>query len=105
MIIRTSKLKEGVTITEDKGELTLTRTVDIDPVLRANYEARKDDQNGFSKNRSIRRVASVPIETWVDLTKRMPELLLGDKELREKTLDKWLHSDEGKMFWTVNKGV
>lgn len=105
MILRTSKLKEGTVITEDKGKFTLIQSVDIDPVLKANYEAKKDSQNGFSKDKSYRRVASIPIETWVSLTRRMPELLLGDKELREKTLNKWLHSEEGKMFWTVSKGV
>lgn len=105
MIIRTSKLQEGTVITEDKDGLTLHKTVNIDPVLKANYEAKKDGQNGFSKDRSYRRVASIPMETWLDLTRRVPELLIGDKELREKTLAKWLRSEEGKMFWTVEKGV
>ena len=105
MILRSSKLQEGTVLTEDSGELTLTKTVDIDPILKHNYESKKDLSNGFSKDRSYRKVASIPMETWLDLTRRMPELVIGDKELREKTLNKWLKSDEGKMFWSVERGV
>ena len=105
MIIRSSKLQEGTNLTEEGDNLTLTRTIDIDPILRSNYESKKDLSNGFSKDRSYRKVASVPMETWLDLTKKMPELIIGDKELREKTLNKWLRSEEGKMFWSVENGV
>ena len=105
MIIRSSKLKEGTNITEEKGELTLTQTIDIEPTLKANYESKKDLQNGFSKDRSFRKVASIPMGTWLDLIRKMPELIIGDKELKEKMLNKWLRSDEGKMFWSVEKGV
>jgi len=105
MIIRSSKLKEETVLTDDKGKLTLTKTVDIDPILKANYESKKDSQDGFSKDRSYRKVASIPMETWLDLTRRMPEIIIGDKELREKTIRKWLRSDEGKMFWSVEHGV
>lgn len=92
-------------VTEHNGQVVLNRTVDIEPILKANYEAKKDEQNGFSKDRSFRKVASIPFETWIDLTKRFPELILGDKELKEKTLNKWLYSEEGKMFWSVERGV
>ena len=105
MIIRSSRIQEGTTITEEKGEFNLLQTVDIEPVLKANCESKKDLQNGFSKDRSYRKVASIPMETWLALTRKMPELLLGDKELREKTLNKWLRSEEGKMFWSVESGV
>jgi len=105
MIIRSSKLQEGTTITEDRDKITLDKVVDIEPVLAANYFSKKDSQNGFSKDRSMRKVASIPFETWLDLTKRMPELILGDRELREKSMRKWLKSEEGKMFWSVEKGV
>jgi hypothetical protein len=105
MIVRSSKLNEGTTLTEDGDTITLEKAVDIEPVLANNYLSKKDPQNGFSKNRSMRKVASIPFETWIELTRRMPELILGDKELREKTLNKWLRSEEGKMFWSVNHGV
>lgn len=105
MIIRSSKLQEGNTITEKNGEFTLTKVIDIEPYLKANNESKKDLQNGFSVDRSYRKVASIPPEIWFQLTKKMPELVLGDAELREKTLKKWLKSEEGKMFWSVESGV
>lgn len=105
MIIRSSKLREGQTLVENNGEFTLTNTVNIEPILKANYESKKDSQNGFSIDKSYRKVASIPDVVWFQLTKIMPELVTGDKELREKTLKKWLRSDEGKMFWSVEKGV
>lgn len=105
MIIRSNKIQEGTTVTEDSCGLTLTKVVNIEPILKANYESKKDIQNGYSQDHSYRKVASLPMETWIDLTRRMPELLLGDKELREKTLNKWLRSEEGKMFWSVESGV
>jgi len=105
MIIRSSKLQEGSEFTEKNGEFTLTKTIDIDPVLKSNYESKKDLQNGFSKDRSLRKVASIPFETWIALTRKMPELIVGDRELRENTLNKWLRSNEGKMFWSVSSGV
>lgn len=105
MIVRSSKLEEGSELIEENGQFTLLKTVDIEPVLKVNYEFKKDLQNGFSMDRSLRKVASIPFETWIALTRQMPELIAGDKELREKTLNKWLRSQEGKMFWSVTSGV
>lgn len=105
MIIRSSKLQEGTVLTEDKDGIILNKTVDIEPVLKANYEAKKDYQNGFSKDHSIRRIASVPIETWVEWTREEPALVLGDRELRENLLRKKLYKEENKVFWTINQGL
>ena len=105
MIIRSSKLSEGTILTETKNGIELHKTVNIEPVLEANYQARKDIQNGFTKDRNMRRVASIPFETWISWTKEDPGLICGDKELREKLLRKKLHAEENKVFWTVNKGL
>ena len=83
----------------------MQKIVNLEPVLANNYLQKKELNNGFTKDRSMRKIASIPFETWLNLTQRFPELLLGDKELKEKTLNKWLHSEEGKMFWSVEKGV
>ena len=105
MIVNSSRLKEETVLTKDRDEFTLNKSVNIGSVLEANYLSKKDSQNGFSKDKSLRKVASIPFETWIELTRKMPELVLGDKELKEKTLNKWLRSEEGKMFWSVEKGV
>lgn len=103
MILRTNRLQEGTTLTEDKGKLILNRVVNLDDNLKACHELRKDDQNGWTKDRSMRRVASVPFDVWNMWVKQNPELLAGDKELREKTLRKLLY--QYKEYWTVGKGV
>ena len=105
MIIRTNKLSEGTHLKEEDGKLTLTRVTDIDPILQSNFESKKDLNNGFSKDRSYRKIASVSMDTWLGWCKQNPELVVGDKELREKTLKKLLYTDEGKMFWSVEKGI
>lgn len=92
-------------MTENKGQIELQKIVNIEPVLEANYQARKDSQDGFTKDRNMRRVASVPFETWLSWTREEPGLVAGDKELREKLLRKKLYADENKVFWTVNKGL
>lgn len=105
MIIRSSKLSEGNTLEEQGGKIVLTHTENIEPVLEANYASRKDLNNGWSKNRNMRRIASIPFTVWLQWTKQYPELIMGDKELKEKTLRKILKEEEMKQFWTVEKGV
>jgi hypothetical protein len=53
----------------------------------------------------MRRVASVPILTWLEWTKEYPEIMHGDKEIKEKTLRKLLYKEQAKPFWTVGKGL
>ena len=105
MIIRSSRLTEGQTLEEKDGKLILTNSINIDPVLKANYEARKDSKDGYTDGHTMRRVASVPFPTWLVWTRDHPELLIGDKELKEKTLKKLLYQEESRPYWTVGKGI
>lgn len=101
MIIRSNKIQEGTIFTEKDGEFTLTKTVNIDPILKANYESRKDPQNGFSKDKNWRRVLSVPVEVMMMWIREFPEIMSGDKESESKALEKLLKRDENKLFATV----
>jgi hypothetical protein len=105
MIVRSNRLKEGTDISEKNGELILAHTMNIDPILEANYHSKKDEQDGWNKERSMRMVARISPLTWKKWCKEYPEILVGDKELREKTIYKLLYTEEGKKFWTVNSGV
>ena len=105
MIIRSNRLSEGQTLEEKGGKLVLTNTVNIDPVLEANYLDRKDSKDGYTDHHTMRRVASIPLPTWLIWTREYPELLFGDKEIKEKTLRKLLYKEEAKPFWTVGKGL
>jgi hypothetical protein len=105
MIIRTSKLEESTTVTEEKGKLILDKVVNLEPYLQSAKEQRHDVRNGWFKDRSMRKVASIPFEVWHQWTRLHPELIAGDKELREKVLHKLLYQEEAKPFWTVEKGI
>ena len=65
-------LSPGVSgLVQEKGDLVvLTKTVDLEPNLVANHQARQAPGNGFSKGRTLRHVASIPLEIYV----RHPEL-------------------------------
>ena len=105
MIIRTNKLSEGVSIEENKGKIILDRVVNLTPYLEANYHARKDSQNGFSKDRSYRRVMSVPMEVMVEWKKEFPEIFSGDAEAENAALKILRNREENKVFWTVQSGI
>lgn len=106
MIIKSQKITEGTSLVDNNdGQFTLNHAMDISPILEANYHAKKDDQNGWSKDRSMRHVASIDSLTWKNWTDKFPELLVGDRKLRDQTLYKLLYTDEGKQFWTVERGV
>lgn len=103
MILRTNRLQEGVDVKEENGNLVLTRAVNVEPVLEANYHARKDLQNGWSKDRSYRRIGSIDFDVWNELIKRHPEIVCGDSLERDRLILKWLNSDEGRQWKTVDK--
>ena len=106
MIIKSAKITEGTSLVDNNdGKFTLNHAMDITPILEANYHAKKDAQNGWSKDRNMRRVASIDPLTWKKWTQKFPELLLGDRKLRDKTLYNLLYTEEGKQFWTVERGV
>lgn len=101
MIIRTSRLSPGSVVETKKDKFVINHIENIDPVLAHNYEARKDPNQGYSKDRELQKVATVPMLTWLEWTRKFPELVAGDKELREKTLRKLLNK-EFPMFKTIN---
>jgi hypothetical protein len=107
MIIHSNKIQEGMTFTEENGEFTLTRNVNITPLLQANYESRKDPQNGFSKDKNWRRVISVSVETIMQWMREYPEIMSGDHEAEDRALKKLLKREENKGFSTVEniKGI
>ena len=105
MIIRSHRLTEGNHVEEIDGKIVLTRTTNIDPLLEANYKARNDGTNGWRMDRSLRKIASIPMDLWLTWTKQYPELLIGDREIKEKTLRKLLKSEEASMFLAVSKGI
>lgn len=102
MIIRTHRLQEGTTVTENRGVFTVDKTVNIDPVLEANYHARRDSQNGFSKDKEWRRIMSVPMEVLMSWKQEFPEIMSGDREAEERALEILIGREDNRVFSTVN---
>jgi len=105
MIIRTDKLQEGNHIEERDGKIVLDKVVDINPVLEANYHARKDSQRGFSKDKSYRRIMSVPMEVMMMWKKEFPAIFSGDAEAENEALKVLAKREENKPFWTIERGM
>lgn len=103
MIIKSKrKFKDGLVGMENKGDKTLfTHVEDVTEVLENNRKLRiHDDTNGFSKDRSRRKIASIPPLVWFELTKERPELAND-----QKALEAYLKSEEGRKYLTVRKGI
>jgi hypothetical protein len=69
---------EETLVHEDGDSLLITNVEDIEPVMAEVNEARKLDNNGFSKGRTMRYLGSVPLSTLI----KRPELA-DDNELRK----------------------
>lgn len=105
MILRTNKIEEGIDLKFEGDNFILNRAVNINPVLEANYHARKDAQNGWARDKSYRRYASVPMEVLLEWKKEYPEILSGDAEAEHSALSRILDRPENEIFMTVEKKV
>lgn len=105
MIIRSSRLTEHTNVEERDGKIVLEKAVNINPVLEANYHARKDSQDGWSTDKSYRRYASVPMEVLMEWKKEYPEILSGDREAEHSALKKIFGRPENEIFMTVEKRI
>jgi hypothetical protein len=77
------------------------RFENIDPILKFNYEMRKDEtqQNGFSKNRDLRWIGRIPQAVFIEHYRKYPEA-------RDPSGNYWaefLKKDENEVFRTVPK--
>lgn len=99
-IIRAGKTGNGLVSTEYEGDkFKFTHAEDVGELAKYCYEVRKESNNGFSKERQFRRIASIPVLAWYELLKKCGGNVT-DKDIRD-----YLRSEEGEMFKTVNKGI
>ena len=79
-----------------KDKIVFTHVEHIDPYMQFAYEARKNPNNGFSKDRTWRHIARIPVLEVI----KHPEWFHDSKALK-----KWLKSPEGERFRVVRKGI
>lgn len=82
----------------------------IDGILDYTHDLRKDPSNGWTKEKTMRRVCSPPILTLMEYDRLNPgflDVIHGktkiDRHEREKVLKRFLRSDYAKPFMTVEK--
>ncbi len=83
-------------IDSDKDSLEFNHIQNITPVLERAKDVRKESDNGWTEGRGFRHIASIPTCEFVT----HPELVYD-----KKALIKWLKTEYGSMFKTVNGGI
>lgn len=81
-------------IEEIDGKLVIRNAQDAEPIIEANKAEMNDGTDGYSKSRNLRRVASIPLVTWLDLEKKG---ITRD----EKKFAAWLNDPDNRFFRTA----
>ena len=74
--------KQILKVDENKGKVELINQVRLDPLLEANKREKLNDNRGYSKRRTLRKVGSIPIDVLISMGERGVELLYNDRKLR-----------------------
>jgi len=98
MIIKAPKgSPTGLYDIKSNGEkLEFSHIEEITPVLERVADVRKNSDNGWTEGKGFRHIASIPACEFV----RHPELAYD-----HKALIKWLKTEYGSLFRTVNGGL
>jgi len=73
-------------IEEKEGHYTLIKRVDLTDLCQLNYEERKIIGKGFTQGKTMRKIASIPIEAILSEPVEVQEALMKDP----MALKKWL---------------
>lgn len=103
MILRSNKLQEETKLEQKGDNFILTKIVNIEPILAANYDAKRDQQNGWAKDRSYRRFGRVPLEIIMMWKQEFPEIMSGDRKAEHNALKKLFSRPENEGYMTVRK--
>ena len=94
--------KNGVTTVidyNDKDQFRTRQFEDISGLLKFNQEMRKDEnqQNGFSKDRDLRWIGSIPQGVFIEHYKKYPEA----RDPSGTYWAEWLKKSENEVFRVV----
>lgn len=98
-IIQENNAATVIDYKDDKFQVR--RFENIDPILKFNYEMRKDEMqtNGFSQSRDLRWIGRIPQALFIEHYRKYPEA-------RDPSGNYWaefLKKDENEVFRTVPK--
>lgn len=92
--------KKGTTVIDYKSDkYQVRRFENIDPILKFNYEMRKDEtqRNGFSASRDLRWIGRIPQATFIEHYRKYPEA----RDPRGTYWAEFLKKPENEVFRTV----
>lgn len=71
-------------LNEEKGKIKLIQVVNIEPNLARNQLEKQIIGKGFSKKRTLRKVASIPIDVFFSMDpQKALEILYDDRKMRQ----------------------
>ena len=74
--------KQFLEIDQKKERVKLVSQVLLDPLLVKNQQEKLNENRGYSRKRTLRKVASIPIDVIIAMGERGFELLRDDRKLR-----------------------
>ena len=81
---------EGTRARYEKDLIVAFHTEDVATVLKANYEARKDASNGWTKDRHFRKIASFTELGYQLIRAHHPDIIANEPKERDKAWKKAL---------------
>lgn len=82
-----------------KDKLLFTRVFDPRPAMESAHEERKDPNQGWTKDRTMRKIASIPAQEFFKHPEWEEELIANGNS---PSMRKWLQTEYGSLFKTVN---
>ena len=74
--------KQFLEVDQKKERVKLVNQVLLDPLLVKNQQDKLNNNRGYSRKRTLRKVASIPIDVIIAMGERGFELLKNDRKLR-----------------------
>ena len=74
--------KQFLEYDEKKGKIKLITQVNLDPLLIKNKQDKLNKTRGYSPKRSLRKIASIPLDVLIALGEKGIELLSDDRKMR-----------------------
>lgn len=104
-ITATKETKEGTRAFTDGDKIIAYHTEDIAPVLRANYELRKDENNGWSKDKHFRLIGQLTFLGFESVVAHHPEVEVLDIQIQNRAWHKAFTCDQCRHWFSVRTGV
>lgn len=105
MLITTAKGEAGTRAYFEGHKIVSFHSEAVDEILRSNYEARKDPNNGWSRGRNFRHVAELSPLAYLAALQKYPDIEARDKPAQNAAWRRVLGDPEFALYRTVSRGI